>query len=185
MTKTAQPIIVITGFMGAGKTTTAKALAHKLACRMIDLDSLIEEFSGRRPQVIIEEDGEQRFREIETQALRRALVSKDARIVALGGGTWTLAGNRTLIKEHQAIVVWLDAPFELCWQRISNEHNSRPLARERLSARRLYDERRALYHQAGLHVLVSEEKGADAIAAEIESAIEAQGLEEQNKQRKL
>ena len=184
MREVAQPIIIITGFMGAGKTTTAVALARRLACKMIDLDALVEESAGRKPQVIIDEDGEPRFREIEAQALRSALVSKDALVIALGGGTWTIASNRALIKEHQALTVWLDAPFELCWQRITSENTQRPLARERESARRLYDERRALYHQAGLRIKIKEERSAEEIAAEIEDAL-ARELEEQTRQGKL
>ena len=185
MSETAQPIIIITGFMGAGKTTTANALARKLLCQMIDLDNLVEEVEGRRPQVIIDEDGEPRFREIEAGVLRAALEKREARIIALGGGTWTLARNRTLIKEQQALTIWLDAPFELCWPRIAGDDNSRPLARDRESARRLYDERRALYSQAELRILVSEERSADAIAAEIEKELRSRGLKEQIRQGKL
>jgi shikimate kinase len=86
MTERTQPII-ITGFMGAGKTSIASALARRLACAMIDLDQFIREREGRTPQAIIDEDGEQRFREIEAQALREALETDGARIIALGGGT--------------------------------------------------------------------------------------------------
>jgi shikimate kinase len=163
--------IVITGFMGAGKTTVSSALARRLACSMIDLDRFIEEREGRTPQVIIDEDGEPKFREIESRALREALATKTARIIALGGGTWTISSNRVLINEHGAFTVWLDAPFELCWQRITRVNLSRPLARDFGSARRLYDERRAVYDQAMLRVRVNEGKSAGAIAAEIADAL--------------
>ena len=171
MTTARAQTIIITGFMGAGKTTVAAALARRLACAMVDLDSFIEEREGRTPQLIIDEDGEQRFREIETEALRDALAINGARIIALGGGTWTIPDNRALIREHGALTVWLDAPFELCWQRIIGENDSRPLARDFESARRLYDERRAVYDQAQLRIEVSAEKSADEIAAEIAEAL--------------
>jgi shikimate kinase len=172
--------------MGAGKTTTARALARKLSCTMIDLDCLIEEREGRQPQVIIEEDGERQFREIETRALREALAEREARILALGGGAWTIPQNRALIKEERALTIWLDAPFELCWRRIASEQSSgRPLARDKESARRLYDERRELYSQAGVRIKVGEEKSADALAAEIEKALLSQRLEEKIEQGKL
>ena len=170
MTDRAHPII-ITGFMSAGKTVVASALARRLACAVIDLDQFIRERVGRTPQVIIDEDGEPRFREIEAQALREALETGGARIIALGGGTWTISDNRALINEHQAFTVWLDAPFELCWQRIAGENNSRPLARNVDAARKLYDARRAVYDQALLRVEVDEERSADAIAAEIAKAL--------------
>jgi shikimate kinase len=182
MTLASQPII-ITGFMAAGKTVVAASLARLLKCAMIDLDKFVEARTGRTPQRIIDEDGEQRFREIEAEALRDALERSGARIIALGGGTWTISNNRALIREHRALTVWLDAPFELCWQRIIGENDSRPLARDFESARRLYDERRAVYDQARLCIEVSEEKAADAVAAEIAEAL-ARGLEEETEQGK-
>src|SRR5215213_9975443 len=166
MTLASQPII-ITGFMAAGKTVVARSLARLLKCAMIDLDKFVEVHAGRTPQQIIDEDGEQPFRKIEAEALRDALERGGARIIALGGGTWTIPDNRALIREHQALTVWLDAPFELCWERIIGENDSRPLARDFESARRLYDERRAVYDQAQLCIEVSAEKSADEIAAEI------------------
>ena len=182
MIEGAQPII-ITGFMGAGKTSVASALARRLACAMLDLDQFVGEIEGRTPQVIIDEDGEARFREIEARALREALETKGRHIIALGGGTWTISDNRALINEHQALTVWLDAPFELCWQRIAGENNSRPLARDIKSARRLYDERLAFYDQALLRIEVGEERSADTIAAEIAEAL-SKKLEEKTGQGK-
>jgi shikimate kinase len=168
--KEAAQLIIITGFMGAGKTEVAAALARRRACRMIDLDYFIEEREGRTPQAMIEEDGEPYFREIESRALRAAFET-EALIIALGGGTWTISGNRAFINEQRALTVWLDAPFELCWRRIASEDSLRPLARDFLSTQRLYDERRTLYHQARLRVEVKEAMSADMIAAKIEAAL--------------
>ncbi len=166
MTRPTQPII-ITGFMGAGKTITASALARRLGCMMIDLDQFIEEREGRTAQVIIDEDGEPRFREMESEALREALEKENVRIIALGGGSWTIARNRSLINEHSGFTIWLDAPFKLCWERIVRDNDLRPLARNLDDARKLYDERRELYAQAALRVEISDGKSADAVAAEI------------------
>jgi len=160
-------LIIITGFMGAGKTTVAAALARRLACAMIDLDGLIEKRDGRTAQRIIDEEGEDSFRQLESRALRAALGTDEARIIALGGGTWTIAGNRALINEYNPLTVWLDAPFEVCWQRISAGTDDRPLARNREDARRLYDQRLKLYGLASLHVTVSEGRRIDNIINEI------------------
>jgi shikimate kinase len=170
------PFILITGFMGAGKTCVAAELARRLECRMIDLDEFIAAREGRTPQQIIDEEGEPRFREMETRALRDVLERGEARVIALGGGAWTFERNRALIAQHGGFTVWLDAPFELCWQRIAGEGATRPLARDHAQARGLYDERRALYELAELHVQVSEGKDADDLAAEITEAIRRQGL---------
>jgi shikimate kinase len=126
------------------------------------------------PQAIIDEDGEQPFRELESQALSVALETGNAQTIALGGGTWMITGNRALIRERNGFTIWLDAPFNLCWQRIASENSSRPLARDSSSARELYDKRRAVYDQAMLRVEVCEEKSADAIALEIIDALSLQ-----------
>lgn len=170
MNNGAQPII-ITGFMGAGKTTVAAALSRKLSCTMVDLDCFITERLGRTPQAIIDVNGEQRFRELESEALNQLLKAGDARIIALGGGTWTISSNRTLINEHNGFSIWLDAPFKLCWRRIEDESKPRPLGRDFNAARELYDKRRAFYDEAMLRVAVSEDKTAEAVASEIVNAL--------------
>src|SRR5437870_9118375 len=80
--------IVILGFMGCGKTTVAKELARQLDCNFVDLDSFLTEREGRSPAEIIEQDGEPAFRQIESLALTEVLKDRDARVIALGGGTW-------------------------------------------------------------------------------------------------
>ncbi len=166
------PRIAVTGFMAAGKTTVARELARRLSCTFLDLDELIKVHVGRTPQELIDEEGEARFRDIETRVLRDALTSSDAFILALGGGAWTLERNRALLKKHRCLTVWLDASFELCWERISKAGaEARPLARERESAQRLYEERRASYGLAALRVEVSDADDAARIAAKIAVAI--------------
>ncbi|MEJ7711407.1 MAG: shikimate kinase [Pyrinomonadaceae bacterium] len=76
--------ILITGFMGAGKTTTALVLSRILGDAHIDLDQLIADRQGLSPQEIIDMDGETRFREVETMALAAALNDSDAHVISLG-----------------------------------------------------------------------------------------------------
>ena len=158
--------IVITGFMGAGKTTVAAALAERIGWRAIDLDEFITEREGRTPQMIIDEEGEPRFREIETEALREALQT-DAGVIALGGGAWTIERNRALVAERTGRTIWLDAPFELCWERIESCVQTRPLARERGKAQRLYHERRKDYSQASRRLKVKDGMSARQVAEAI------------------
>jgi len=163
--------IVLTGFMGAGKTTVAESLASHFDCRMVDLDALIAGREGRSIATIIDDDGEARFREMESRALVDALEFKAARVIALGGGTWTLENNRVLIEKQDCLTVWLDAPFELCWKRICSEGNLRPLARDKETAQRLFDLRRTSYALATLCVEVSEEKSVEDLTARIIEAL--------------
>jgi shikimate kinase len=164
--------IVIVGFMGCGKTTVADALARKLGCDSIDLDSFITEREGRSPAEIIEQDGEDAFRAIETRALREVLKESDARVrvIALGGGAWTIEANRALVDHADCLSVWLDAPFELCWERImSSANTARPMAPDRESAQMLYDSRRASYELAQLRIDASAGEGLAEMLSEIDS----------------
>src|SRR5258708_31504744 len=126
--------IIVVGFMGCGKTAVAEALARRLGCAMVDLDSFITDREGRAPAEIIVQDSEPSFREIETRALKVALEENVARVIALGGGAWMIEANRALVAQHDCLSVWLDAPFELCWERITARGATRPLAPDRESA---------------------------------------------------
>lgn len=167
--------VVITGFMGAGKTTVGRALANLLGEPFIDLDDAVRELEGRGPRELIDEEGEDYFREAETRALRDVLERGEARVVATGGGAWTLARNRALVAEHGGLSVWLDAPFDLCLQRIDTEgaRDARPFARDTERARRLYAERLAAYQQADLRVHVTTGAAAEELAAQIADALNA------------
>jgi shikimate kinase len=162
--------IVIVGFMGAGKSSVGRELARLLDASLIDLDDSITEREGHTPQELIDEDGEPAFRAAETRALADALDKGAARVIALGGGALTAPATRELIARRNCFMIWLDAPFELCWQRIAGDE-TRPFARERESARRLYEERREFYELADCRFEVGEGAGVKTVAAEIEKII--------------
>lgn len=170
-------LIVITGFMGSGKSSIARALALRLDSQMIDLDGEILKKEYRSAKQIIDDQGEPSFRQIETRVLRAVLRKNAAGVIALGGGAWTIPGNRELIASAGGISVWLDAPFNLCWQRIVAStlggKDERPLARNEQEALNLYTRRRAAYASADLHVETSGSKTADQVAREIAEALAA------------
>jgi shikimate kinase len=159
--------IIITGFMGSGKSSVAKALAKLLDYEMLDLDEAIESAEGRSPAAIIQEDGEARFRALERQALTKAMEDDGKQVLALGGGAWISKANRDQIQEHGATSVWLDASFDLCWKRIAGAVSQRPLAPDATTAFKLFSERTSCYELADLRVGVTERTSAEEIAAEI------------------
>jgi shikimate kinase len=160
-------LIVITGFMAAGKTTIGRALAAVLDCEFRDLDELISAQQKKTISEMIRADGEDLFRHLETERLAEVLPVSDDFVITLGGGTWSIPRNRHLLKDHKARVVWLDAPFELCWKRIPVGDNGRPLAPSREVAEKLYRARRPVYELAELRLAVSEGTSAEECANEI------------------
>jgi len=159
--------IVIIGFMGCGKTTVAKALAARLDCGMLDLDAIISAQQNMSVPELISERGESAFRDAETSALQVVLDRQQPRIIALGGGAWTLERNRDLINKHECVTVFLDAPYDLCWQRITEHPVHRPLALDEPGAEKLYRERRPQYALANIRVGVTDKMSADDLAAQI------------------
>lgn len=162
--------IAITGFMGCGKTEVARRLARRLGLPMIDLDELIAEREGRTAAQLILEEGEQAFRVIETATLREALETGDF-IVSLGGGAWITEANRKLISERRGVSVWLDTPFELCWQRIAASTEDRPLGRSREQAEELYRRRHPIYQLADIRVPVVAHEPLESLLDRVEASI--------------
>lgn len=120
-----RPIALI-GFMGVGKTSAGRNLAHALAYEFLDTDRLVEQAVGMSVARIFRTQGELEFRRQETLALREAL-SKPRRVVSTGGGLPLLEENRRALREGAAVVLLTAAP-EVILQRV------RPLKRRPLLA---------------------------------------------------
>jgi shikimate kinase len=148
--------IVITGFMGCGKSKVARELARRRNAVFVDLDEWITARAGRNPAQLINEDGERAFRVIETNSLRELLQSGEAGVIALGGGAWIEEVNRDLIEEYSCTTIWLDTPFEICWERISASEEDRPLGKTREEAEARYNLRKPIYAMAQLHIPVTQ-----------------------------
>ena len=159
--------IVIVGFMGCGKSAVARVLAECLDCPMVDLDHLITQREGRTPGQIIAEAGEPEFRAAETRTLGELLGNGFAGVLAVGGGAWIEAANRRLLSENGALTIWVDAPFELCWQRIQSANDFRPLAPTKERAMMLFNSRRATYALAKVQVETGAYETVEALAARV------------------
>ena len=139
----------LVGFMGAGKTTVARALAKRLDWTMEDIDERIERRERRDISTIFRQEGEPYFRAIERDELI-ALLPQRGTVVATGGGTVIDAGNRELMLRDGA-VIWLDAAFSVIVSRVPVD-GRRPLAADRIEMERLYNQRLMAYRQAHLRV---------------------------------
>ena len=118
--------IVLIGFMGSGKSTIGRDLAHTLSYAQIDTDALIEKRAGKPIPKIFADDGETAFRDLETAVLRT--IADDhlqGHIISTGGGIITRPDNRTLLRQL-GYVVWLVVSPEEIHRRTSRNKN-RPL----------------------------------------------------------
>lgn len=112
------------GFMGSGKTTLGTALHSATGVDFVDLDDAIEERAGKTIKQIFAEQGEEAFRQLETETL--ALVATRGGVVACGGGTPCFGNNMELMNEL-GTTVWLQAPVDLLVNRLIVATAKRPL----------------------------------------------------------
>jgi shikimate kinase len=152
--------IYLVGFMAAGKTTVARALATRLGWRAEDIDELIEARERRAVADIFARSGEPYFRAVEREILKVVLPLRHV-VVATGGGTFVDPENRGAIN-MDGLSVWLDVPIEEVLARIPAD-GRRPLAADRVQMQRLYDARRMAYAMAHLRFDVGS-ASADEIA---------------------
>lgn len=141
--------LYLVGFMGAGKSTVARALARRLDWSLEDIDERIERRERRDIPSIFRQEGEPYFRAVEREELI-ALLPQRGTVVATGGGTVMDPGNRELMLRDGA-VVWLDAPFATILDRVPLD-GRRPLAADRIEMERLYNQRLMAYRQAHLRI---------------------------------
>jgi shikimate kinase len=160
--------IYLVGFMAAGKTTVARALAERLSWRAEDIDELIEARERRTVADIFARSGEPYFRTLERDILRLLLPLRHI-VVATGGGTFMDPDNRVAIN-MDGVSVWLDVPLDELVARLPAD-GRRPLAADRAQMERLYAMRQAAYANAQIHI---DARGAhpEAVAERIIEAVD-------------
>jgi len=163
--------ILITGFMGCGKSRVARELARRLNLEMIDLDERITASEGRTPAQLITESGESAFRTVETNTLRELLETNAAGVVALGGGAWIESANRALIDQYGCLSVWLDATFAVCWERISASADERPLGKTIEETEARYNARKPIYALAKIQIPVTGAENVDQLVSLVETHV--------------
>jgi shikimate kinase len=162
------PGVFLVGFMASGKSTVGRHLAHRLGWNFFDTDCEIEAAENATIAELFETRGEAEFRRIEAAILRqhvRWIERGRPAVLALGGGAFCEAANRSLIADY-GVTVWLDCPFDIVRRRVSAQHGGalRPLARDPEKFEALWNARRELYQLADVHVPVTGDDPEEAIA---------------------
>lgn len=163
--------IAFTGFMGVGKSSVARHVAQMMGERRVDLDAVIEGSENRPIAQLVDEKGEPNFRAIETRCLREVAADAAVRILSLGGGAWTIAENRELLRNAGFTTIWLEATFEHCWLNITFSRRDRPLARDKRRALELFEARQSVYCLADWHFIIRPGLTSYGVAKQIRDEI--------------
>jgi shikimate kinase len=145
--------IILLGYRGCGKTTIGKRMANRLWQDFVDTDEMVAKGAGKTIRQIFEQDGEQRFRDLEVEAVKQACARNDI-VIALGGGAVLREENRALLKDSSHKRLYLACSPEELLKRINSDPSS-ATTRPHLTAhgggieeiRQLVAEREPLYRE--------------------------------------
>jgi shikimate kinase len=158
--------IVLTGFMGSGKSTVGPLLAARLGWSFIDVDDVIEAEAGTTIAQLFARHGEAAFRELEHTAIAR-LCAADNQVLALGGGAIELAANRTLLLTSLGtLLVHLEVELATTLARCAGTERIRPILADQANLSGRYQRRLPLYRTAHVSIpadSLSPDQVADAI----------------------
>ena len=141
--------LYLVGFMGAGKTTVARAIGKHTGWRVEDIDQRIESREHRTVASIFSQQGEPYFRQLERLALGELLPLRHV-VIATGGGTFVEPDNRALMLADGA-VAWLELSLAQVIERVPAD-GRRPLASDRAQMEQLFTRRQLAYAEAHVRV---------------------------------
>lgn len=142
--------LVLTGFMGSGKTQIGRLLAQRLQGHLpfVDLDDVIVKEAGQSIAEIFASQGEEAFRSLERQCLLEQLQRSGSLILATGGGALAQKGMEEVVHSLEALVIYLDVRLETALERIGDDPTRPLLQGGRAKIESLYTMRRPLYEAA-------------------------------------
>ena len=159
-------MIVLVGFMGAGKSTVGRLLAAKLGLPFTDSDQVIEERAGQPIRRIFADAGEPAFRELEHSVIADLLAGPDA-VLALGGGAPGHPATRALLAAVP--VVYLRVGYSEALARVGGDEGRPMLARPGVQA--LHAERQAVYASVATLTVDTDGRLPDEIALDLLAAL--------------
>lgn len=164
--------IVLTGFMGSGKTTVGPLLAARLGWSFVDVDDVIEAQAGATIAELFARHGEAAFREREQMAIAK-LAAGDALVLALGGGAIENSATRSLLQQTETtLLVHLEVSLATTLARCAGTQHTRPILADQTNLAARYQRRLPLYRTA--HVSIP----ADALTPQevVDAVLRAAGL---------
>lgn len=167
--------IVLTGFMGSGKSSVGTKLAERLNRSFVDMDREIEKVCGMSVSDLFRRYGELRFRS-EEKLMARKLAGQSGLVIATGGGVVLGEGNLEALREN-GVIITLAASPENIYQRVNRKKGSRPLLKKNLTIEDIVEmlaSRQALYQQAEL-IIDTSDKNINEVVEEIISYLRSQG----------
>jgi shikimate kinase len=164
--------IILLGYMGCGKSTIANKLSKITQIPFVDLDKRIEEKMNLTINQIFEVKGEIYFRKLEHNVFIELLNSPEKIIIGLGGGTPCYANNHELLKDDNAISIYLKASIETLYDRLVLNKSKRPLIADKneaemkeFIAKHLFD--RSFYYNQAQYKVIVDGKTIDQTVADI------------------
>lgn len=170
--------IILTGYMGSGKSVVGKALAKEFGLNFMDLDAEISKIENKTILQIFKDSGEIYFRRKEAEVLDTLLERKEDFILALGGGTPCYGKNLQLIKDSPGTkLIYLKTGLNELHRRLLKEQEQRPLIKDLDSPEVLEDfirkhlfERTYYYNQSDL-IITTDDKGIEELTLEIKGKL--------------
>lgn len=159
--------IILIGFMGTGKTEVGKRLAERLSNDFLDTDELIEKSEGKKISDIFKDNGEEYFRNLETEVIE-TLQDYENYVLSTGGGIVLRDENVRLLKEIGPIVL-LTARDDVILSRVSDK-DDRPLLEQGDKAEKIKEllaKRALIYKAAADYTVDTSDKSVDNIVEEI------------------